>query len=312
MFYKTVWHLFCSFFRQEMGGVMSKKNKKKEFVEKVLHDIQTPLSVIQYYSKLDPNFINNANMKTLHNTALLSLEKIRKLIESVKDFDSKNSLKRNICDITTLIKNVFAELKMLADKKEINLHFIGPDHLLVLIDKLSVERVIQNLVKNAIQASNDCEDRFIEVRLLQKDDAVLIDVRDNGCGIALQNIERIFEKGVTFGDHNGSGIGLDYCKEIIEKHNGTITVHSQVNQGTLFSIVLPKAAIAACNISSQSSKSAKAHNSVSLQIWSVDNQDERMNSWIEKWQKNHQTKATVRVDSHNYMIETGEDSLGYS
>lgn len=103
---------------------------------------------------------------------------------------------------------------------------------------------------------------------------------------------------MTIGEHNGTGIGLAYCKEAIEKHGGTISVYSHPDRGTLFSIMIPAAAIAACHISQSN-----------LQIWSKDNKDESTQSWVREWQKNYKTNDTRQVRFHRFMLDHQEDSI---
>ena len=288
--------------RKPMGEVMNRDQKKRDFISKWAHDVRTPLTVLHTYLHLSEKHVKgDERMKDFHESALFSLDKVLKLINALEDWDPQNEIKKEVADISDLMKKTLLELKVLADKEGVELKYIGPDHLLGNIDSLALERVIQNLVKNAIQAADDKKEwSTIEVRLFQRGDTFLVDVWDNGRGIAPENIGRIFEKGVTIGDHGGTGIGLAYCKEVIEKQGGTLSVHSQVGTGTLFSIIMPQAVVAACHVT---------HNNPShLDVWSAEGGN-NIESWIKRWQENHKIGETRRVNVHRFMLDHQEDSI---
>ncbi|WP_302328437.1 ATP-binding protein [Salirhabdus salicampi] len=101
--------------------------------------------------------------------------------------------------------------------------------------------ILGNLVENAFQALErvEREKKEIYISIEQDDDICSILVEDNGCGIANENIEKIFEKNFSTKDEQGSGIGLNLVKQIIEKGNGVIEITSTVDVGTSFIITFP-------------------------------------------------------------------------
>jgi signal transduction histidine kinase len=116
--------------------------------------------------------------------------------------------------------------------------------LRVLADPKQLQQVLFNLFINARQAITHRNGR-ITVRAEGGDEYLEIRIKDNGCGISADNLERIFEEFYTTkGDRpgkSGLGLGLALCREIIEEHRGTITVESEPGHGTTFTLRLPSA-----------------------------------------------------------------------
>lgn len=102
-----------------------------------------------------------------------------------------------------------------------------------------VEQVLLNIIINAIQAV--AKDGEVSVIINENDEDVIIDVKDNGCGIAEDNLTKIFSPFFTLNKGSeGTGLGLGISKTIIDAHNGSITVNSVLDAGTTFTITLPK------------------------------------------------------------------------
>ena len=101
-----------------------------------------------------------------------------------------------------------------------------------------MNRILTNLLKNAIYATDNIPDPLIEVTTYVTGDFAYIVVKDNGSGVPPELQERIFEPKFTTKNTAGSGLGLTMVKHIINAHGGTITLNSEVGKGATFTVEL--------------------------------------------------------------------------
>jgi two-component system nitrogen regulation sensor histidine kinase NtrY len=172
----------------------------------------------------------------------LSLQTISKrsdgLIQFVKEFRSLTSIPKPK-PVQIDVRNLLEELTMLHRKElsEKNIHLtisVYPEDLTLYADKNMIEQVVINLLKNAIQAFEEPDDRKIELRAFLNDKSrPVIAIKDNGTGIDPEAVEKIFIPFFTT-KKTGSGIGLSLSRQIMRQHQGTLTVKSTVGKGTEF------------------------------------------------------------------------------
>ncbi|NQY09065.1 MAG: GHKL domain-containing protein [Flavobacteriales bacterium] len=110
--------------------------------------------------------------------------------------------------------------------------------MMVVADKDQLNRVFTNLIKNSIQSFKGTASNRIDIKLLKKENSIIIEVKDNGCGIQDTEREKIFTPNFTT-KTSGMGLGLAMVKNIIESANGRIWFESEINVGTKFFISLP-------------------------------------------------------------------------
>jgi len=137
----------------------------------------------------------------------------------------------NVVDVVELTLDIFNEEYIRFEAEE--------EEIISKIDRTQLIRIITNLVKNAIQAiPENQEKKSILVTIKKENSNVLITVADNGIGIAAEDFHRIFEPKFTT-KSSGMGLGLGIIKNIIENYKGTITFESQKGKGTTFVVSLP-------------------------------------------------------------------------
>jgi signal transduction histidine kinase len=110
----------------------------------------------------------------------------------------------------------------------------------VKANRVKLQQVLLNLLKNAAFAIRDCTTGHITLSLSTIDDRAVIQVSDNGCGMSEDVVARIWEPFFTTKGEEGTGLGLDVAKSIIEAHGGTIDCESAPQQGSRFTIRLPR------------------------------------------------------------------------
>ncbi|MCU1718598.1 ATP-binding protein [Pseudomonas sp. 5P_3.1_Bac2] len=219
---------------------------RSEFVLRASHELRTPVTGMRMAFALLQERLHVAAQSReadLLNTVDEEMQRLLRLIDDLLNLsryhNGLQSLERLPCALAPLLQqaqqrfaNQAAELGL---KLSCNLQEPLPE---LLLDHLQIERVLDNLLANALRHSN----RGGEVRLHARTlgDRVLISVLDSGEGIPYQQQERIFEPFIQASrKKGGAGLGLALCKEIVQLHGGQIGVHSQVGQGAQFYISLP-------------------------------------------------------------------------
>ena len=224
---------------------------RKEFLQNLSHELKTPIFSIQGYIDTLLNgalYNNEVNLRFLQNTAL-NIDRLTKLVE---DLDTISKLESGAMQLSfdnfviqELVKDVFETMSFQLSEKSIDAHIKKGCELAlhVYADKEKIRQVIINLVENAIKYGKN--NGTIEASFYQiGNNIILIEISDNGVGIADEHKSRIFERFYRT-DHarsrkaGGSGLGLAICKHIIEAHQQTIHLRSTVDVGSTFGFSLP-------------------------------------------------------------------------
>ncbi len=221
---------------------------KSEFISSVSHELRTPLTSIKGFSsllvaekfgKLPPEA--KERLKKIDENVNKLVDMVNTLLD-ISRIESKR-IEVNIVknDLTKLIKDVCDFLMPQIESKKINLKIETPPSLFVYMDKNLIERVLINLINNAIKFTPMGGE--IKVGCKIKEDKVIVSVQDTGCGIAKEDLEKIFQE--FFRADNpinrqvkGTGLGLSLVKRIIDIHKERIWVESELNKGTTFYFTL--------------------------------------------------------------------------
>ena len=223
---------------------------RKEFLQNLSHELKTPIFAIQgYVDTLINGAIDNAavNKKFLQSTS----RNIDRLVNLVDDLDAisklesgEQQLQKDSFIIQELLKEVYETLSIKADEREIKCIIKKgcEQPLSVFADKEKIRQVFINLVDNAIKYGKQLG--TIEASFYKVDGArILIEISDDGSGIAEEHLLRIFERFYRTDlarsrKVGGSGLGLSICKHIIEAHGQTIHVRSKIDVGSTFGFTL--------------------------------------------------------------------------
>jgi nitrogen fixation/metabolism regulation signal transduction histidine kinase len=222
----------------------------QNLVRVLTHEIMnsvTPISSLAAIveEELEP-FVKEGNNALLSKEQLgdihLSLQTISKrsdgLIHFVKEFRSLTSIPKPK-PVQLEVRSLLEELTMLHKRdladRNIQLHMsVYPEDLSITADKNMVEQVLINLLRNAMQAFDDQQDKTIEIRaFVNEKSRPVIAVKDNGTGIEPEAMEKIFIPFFTT-KKTGSGIGLSLSRQLMRQHQGTLSVNSTVGVGTEF------------------------------------------------------------------------------
>jgi signal transduction histidine kinase/DNA-binding response OmpR family regulator len=223
---------------------------KSEFVAVVSHEIRTPLTSVKGAVELlsDDRYFQNGEQQTkLLTIAHANAERLLLLINDILDFSKLEaaSLPMNIerQRLEPVLQQAAHNLRTLFEERRMHLDMaISPDLPDLMLDANRITQVITNLLSNAIKFSPP--GGRIEVSATPWEGAVRVGVRDQGEGIATQDMPKLFRKfsqidGGATRKTGGTGLGLVICKGIVEQHGGRIWVESTAGEGSTFYFMLP-------------------------------------------------------------------------
>lgn len=214
----------------------------------IVHDMRAPLHTLLISIKaLQRQRFDPDGQEELLTVARDSANYLLNLTETVLDSarleTSSWSLKRQPTRLSTLVQAVCEPLELAARPDQARLaHYVPEDLPVVWLDRGLMERVLTNLLTNAIKFTPPTGEIAVAARVTHDGHAIQLDVSDSGQGIPSEAQAQIFERfyQANEGDsRRGTGLGLYFCRLAVEAHGGSIGVQSVVGQGSTFSILLP-------------------------------------------------------------------------
>ncbi len=212
----------------------------REMAKQVAHEIKNPLTpmrlTVQNFQRKfdisDPDV--KAKLNDYSDTLIQQIDTMSSVASAFSNFASMPAQQNetlNVVKVVELALDIFNESYIVFESAE--------NHIISIIDRTQLIRIITNLVKNAIQSiPEDQMEKHVKVLVMRDGLFVKIVVSDNGVGIESQNATRIFEPKFTT-KTSGMGLGLGIIKNIIENYKGTITFESNFGKGTIFTVSLP-------------------------------------------------------------------------
>lgn len=242
--------------RQELEKEIEVEKVRNEFFNNMSHEFKTPLNVILSSTQLLSRYVKGRDINTI------SIDRVKKYIEMIENNSYRLlRLTDNLIDMTKLDAG---DYKVNLENKDIvsivenvvstACNYIGNfngeiifdtdvEEKIVACDQDKIEKIIFNLLSNAVKYSNDNSEILININ--SYDDNIEISVKDNGIGISPDRVDSIFEKfhqedRSLSRKQEGSGLGLALVKSLVELHNGSIRVKSELGKGSEFIITLPE------------------------------------------------------------------------
>jgi len=228
---------------------MSRLTAMGEMASALAHELNQPLSAIANYMKGSRRLLENptADGTTLLRDALdkAAAQALRagEIIRRLRDFVARGESERRVEDVKKLVEEASALALVGAKDKGVRVQFqFDPRVEFVLADKVQIQQVLLNLMRNAIEAMEDTQKRELTVATAKTtDDYVAINVSDTGTGISPEMSAQLFQPFVTTKRY-GMGVGLSISRTIIEAHGGSIEAQPNVGGGTVFRFTLPAVA----------------------------------------------------------------------
>jgi signal transduction histidine kinase len=220
--------------------VVSRLQAMGELASGVAHEVRNPLNSIRMISqrlRLEFNLDKDEEYRVLTRTLQDESDRINRIITDFLTFARPAPLRTAPNSLESCITQAAAALKPRydADDCELVLSIQPVPDFSFDYDRLS--QLFHNLLANALQAVGSAG--RVQVDVSRHAGNITVSIADNGCGIAPENLERIFNLYFTT-RAEGSGIGLAVCHQIVSEHGGLIQVESELKQGTTFTITLPE------------------------------------------------------------------------
>lgn len=228
---------------------------KSTFLRTISHELRTPIHAIQGFSSILKESAD-LDPETKDEFVAVILKESHRLANLINDLISLSEIEfgatiihKKDANVTEAVTNAFKRYEPLAAEHKIDLNLKTPDQpILAKVDAKRLEQAICNLIENAIKFTD--EGGAVTVSLEETAEKIQVHITDTGIGIADEHLEKIFEdfyqvdQGLTR-KFEGTGIGLNLSKKIVELHSGKILVSSTQKKGSTFTIDLDKAKLAA-------------------------------------------------------------------
>ena len=225
---------------------MSRLTAMGEMASALAHELNQPLSAIANYMKGSRRLLENSGdeqatlLRDAMDKAADQALRAGQIIRRLRDFVARGESERRVEDLKKLIEEASALALVGAKDRGIRVRFeFDPAIDFVLADKVQVQQVLLNLMRNAIEAMEESEKRELVVATTSvADKMVEISVADTGSGIAPEISAQLFQPFVTT-KRQGMGVGLSISRTIIEAHGGSIAPRPNPGGGTIFCFTLP-------------------------------------------------------------------------
>ena len=248
-FHKPGWIIII----QDITEQEREEKQRKEFVANVSHELKTPLTTISAYSEtlldwgLEGKSILDirSDIMRIHDDATRMDTLVQNLL-LLSSIDSRGIRPKMMqYDIVSIMKQIVTRMQVQAVEKEIQLEssvlsIIPP----VYGDSSAIDRILTNLVSNGVKYTD--HHGYVSVSVQLTNDYISLKVKDNGMGVAKDNLQRLFDRFYRVDStgsrkYGGTGLGLSIAKELTEIQGGTISVSSVLGKGTEFVVTIPKA-----------------------------------------------------------------------
>ncbi len=227
------------------------ENLKSEFINIAAHELRTPLAAVLGFSQVLKETLEGDDGLAGHllDTILQSSNRLKDIIDELIEFadiryQAETSSGTQTFNIVDTIQTVLENVRRAAEGKEIHIVTkFPPENVTLTGNRNILQEAIRHIVENAITFNDP--GGTVTVQVTNSSDTVIIEVEDTGIGIAQKEQTKIFDKFYQVEEHltrsvGGLGLGLAIAQRGVQLHNGNISVRSALNEGSCFTITLPK------------------------------------------------------------------------
>jgi len=223
-----------------------------EMASSLAHELNQPLSAITSYLRgastlLKAEQVDKARIREALDRSADQALRAGDVIKRLREFVAKGETEHTIEDPATLLEEAAALALVGAREQGVRVSLrCDRDLPDILVDKIQIQQVALNLIRNAVEAMETTSRRELVIGVTRKKEFAFFFVTDTGTGIAPEIAQQLFQPFVT-SKANGMGVGLSICRTIIEAHGGHINAHANEGGGTVFEFTLPFAESGADN-----------------------------------------------------------------
>ena len=239
-------------FLKRMTRQLNKEGRqiRFQFLSVLSHELKTPLNAIEGYLRImqDRQAGNNLDSyDKIIGRSLLRVKGMRSLIMDLLDLTKIESGKKqrkvvplNVADIARMSVDTMGPISI---QKDVKIHLDSPPEIIFNFDHEEIEIILNNLLSNAIKYN--IEGGRVDVNLEDRQDRIIISVRDTGIGISETELPRLFSEFVRIKNEqtkhiSGTGLGLSIIKKLTQLYKGEISVESKPGEGSLFKLEFPR------------------------------------------------------------------------
>ncbi len=231
-------------FNQMLDRLETSFAQQERFVADAAHELRTPLASLRStLETLPPAALSSTEQQELRATCARQIDRLERLVAGLLLLaSSERSLKPEEVMPAILLDEICAELHHLADAHDVSLSYGGDSEAIVCGDADLLSLALRNLIENGIRY-NRPQGR-VHVDISQSSGLIALHVRDSGIGISTEEQPHIFERFYRVEQSRarhlgGAGLGLPLVKHIVQRHGGIVSLESNPNQGSTFSLWLP-------------------------------------------------------------------------
>ena len=233
-------------FNSMLNSIQTLVNELKEINDNIAHDLKTPITRIRGLAEVTLTG-RNSTLEDYENLASDTIEESDNLLEIITSmlYISKadagiSRIVKDEINLSEIIETACDLFLPVAEEKGIIINLSLPESCMFYGEQKSIQRMISNLLDNAVKYSSDKGSVNISLRKNETD--IIIRISDTGAGIPEDKIKYIFKR--FYSCHEGSnisgaGLGLSMVNSIVKQHSGKISVESKLNKGTVFIVTLP-------------------------------------------------------------------------
>ncbi len=229
-----------------LNAHVEQERRSKQFLKNTIsdisHQLKTPLAALNIYNGLlQGEAVDVPEIQEFTSLSEKELDRINTLVQNLLKITKLDAgsivLEKKPEDVAEMMNNVELRFSYRAEQEQKKLVLFGEEDIFLSCDRDWILEAVDNIVKNVMDQTNSGD--TIEIKWRKSASIVQIQIKDNGSGIHPEDLHHIFKRFYRSRfskDQQGIGLGLPLAKMIIEAHNGTIEVNSELGKGTMFTI----------------------------------------------------------------------------